>query len=117
MSFTSCGSVHHPRFFNGVGTGVFSTSLYFICFLRLILCPVLSILFLLVSRAIYVHPEAHIILEVVVLAGASSSASTVTQMVQVFGENAKYASIINVMSVILCIFTMPMITFLYEIMI
>ena len=87
---------------------------YFICFLRLILCPVLSILFLLVSRAIYVHPEAHIILEVVVLAGASSSASTVTQMVQVFGENAKYASIINVMSVIFCVITMPVVTFVYE---
>ena len=90
---------------------------YFICFLRLIVCPALSILFLLISRPFYIHPEAHIILEVVLLAGASSSASTVTQMVQVFGGDAKYASIINVMSVILCIFTMPMITFLYEIMI
>ena len=90
---------------------------YFICFLRLVVCPVLSILFLFVSRAFYIHPESHIILEVVLLAGASSSASTVTQMVQVFGGDAKYASIINVMSVILCVITMPMITFLYEMMI
>lgn len=87
---------------------------YFICFLRLIVCPVLSVLFILCSGLGQYHPDAHTIMEVLLLAGASSSAATVTQIVQVFGEDSQYASIINVMSVVLCVVTMPMITFLFE---
>ena len=89
---------------------------YFICFLRLIVCPLLSIAFILCSGLGYHHPDAHTIMEVLLLAGASSSAATVTQIVQVFGEDSQYASIINVMSVVLCVITMPVITFIFEMM-
>lgn len=87
---------------------------YFICFLRLIVCPVLSILFIVFSSLGKYHPDAHTIMEVLLLAGASSSAATVTQIVQVFGEDSRYASIINVMTVILCVVTMPLMVLLYE---
>lgn len=91
-----------------------SKRVYFICFIRLILCPVLSILFIVFSGLGNYHPEAHTIMEVLLLAGSSSSAATVTQIVQVFGEDSRYASIINVMSVILCVVTMPLMVLIYE---
>ncbi len=87
---------------------------YFICFLRLVVCPLLSMAFILLCGLERYHPDAHTIMEVLLLAGASSSAATVTQIVQVFGEDSRYASIINVMSVIFCVITMPLMVFLYE---
>lgn len=89
---------------------------YFICFIRLIVCPLLSLLFALFCGLGKYHPDAHTILEVLLLAGASSAAATITQMAQVFGEDSQYASIINVMSVLLCLVTMPILTFLFEVL-
>lgn len=87
---------------------------YFICFFRLIVLPVITILLFKVSGAAGLLPQAETILLIVLLAGASSVAATVTQMAQVFGGDAKYASVINVMSVIFCVITMPLMTFLYN---
>ncbi|HCL4448472.1 TPA: AEC family transporter, partial [Clostridium botulinum] len=49
------------------------------------------------------------------LATITPSASTVAQMAQIYGENAEYASIINVGTTIVCIVTMPIIVWLYQI--
>lgn len=87
---------------------------YLICFFRLIVCPVVTILLIRILGVAALHPDAHQILLIVVLAGSSSVASTITQMAQVFGGDAKYASVINVMSVILCVITMPLMVLLYE---
>lgn len=88
--------------------------IYLICFLRLIVCPVVSILLIKVLGLGAMHPDAHQILLIVVLAGASCVAATITQMAQVFGGDAEYASVINVMSVIFCVITMPLMVLVYE---
>ena len=42
------------------------------------------------------------------------SASTVTQMAQVYDNDADYANMINVFTVLVCIATMPLMVMAYE---
>ena len=54
------------------------------------------------------------ILLIVFLAIIAPAASTVTQMSQVYGNDSKYASAINVMTTLLSIVTMPLMVLLYQ---
>ncbi|WP_243158595.1 hypothetical protein ACFLKA_11635 [Clostridium caseinilyticum] len=44
----------------------------------------------------------------------TSSASTVTQMAQIYEKNTEYASVINVVTTIVCILTTPIMVWLYQ---
>ena len=59
-------------------------------------------------------PEGRTILLVTLLAICTPSASTLTQMAQVYGKDADYASAINVVTTLLCIVTMPLMVALYQ---
>ena len=48
------------------------------------------------------------------LAASAPAASNVTQMAQVYGHEGDYASAINVITTLLCIGTMPLMVFLYQ---
>ena len=87
---------------------------YLICFIRLVLFPVITILIFALSGAERLHPDAEYILMVVLLATSAPVAVMVTQLAQIHGRDARYASVINVMSVIFCIVTMPLMVLLYE---
>ena len=87
---------------------------YLICFMRLVLFPVITILIFALSGAERLHPDAEYILMVVLLATSAPVAVMVTQLAQIHGRDARYASVINVMSVISCIVTMPLMVLLYE---
>ena len=56
------------------------------------------------------------LLLIVFLAVITPSASTITQMCQVYGNDSKYASAINVMTTLLSIITMPLMVLLYQTM-
>ncbi len=87
---------------------------YLICFFRLILYPLLGVAgFGLLGRA-GIHSDAEYILMIVLLATAAPAAAMVTQLAQLYDKDVKYASVINVMSVIFCIITMPVLVMLYE---
>ena len=47
----------------------------------------------------------------------SSGGSMITQLAQIYGKDSRYASVINVMSVIFCIITMPVMVLSYEMLI
>ena len=51
---------------------------------------------------------------IVLLATAAPAAAMITQLAQLYNKDVKYASVINVMSVIFCIVTMPVMVMLYE---
>ena len=87
---------------------------YFVSFLRLIVIPVISLLLLKVSGLVNGHPDGKKLLLIVFLAVITPSASTVTQMCQVYGNDSKYASAINVMTTLLSIVTMPLMVLLYQ---
>ena len=87
---------------------------YVVTFLRLLFVPVLALIILKISGLVTWHPQGEKILLVTFLAVITPSASTITQMCQVYGGNSKYSSAINVMTTLLAIATMPIMVLLYQ---
>lgn len=87
---------------------------YFVCFIRLLAYPsVIVVIFSVIAR-MALHRDAKDILLVVFLASSAPAAAMVTQLAQIHNQDSKYASVINVMSIIFCIVTMPLMVMLYE---
>ncbi len=83
--------------------------------LRLVIYPFIGVAFLKFSGITGLVPEGATILMITLLAMTTPSASTVTQMAQVYGKDADYASAINVVTTLCCILTMPLMVTLYQI--
>lgn len=87
---------------------------YLISLFRLIIFPaVTAVLFAFVVR-LGIHSDAKEILLISLLAASAPAAVMVIQLLQIHDKDAGYASVINVMSVIFCIVTMPLMVLLYE---
>ncbi len=87
--------------------------IYFIAFVRLILCPLIMLAVIYFSKAYRLLPDAATILFITFLATCAPPAVNITQIAQVYGKDAPYASSINVLSICLCLFTTPLLTGLY----
>ena len=88
--------------------------LWWITLLRLVGIPLIGIVLLKYCSLAALVPEGRTILLVTLLAICTPSASTLTQMAQVYGKDADYASAINVVTTLLCIVTMPLMVALYQ---
>lgn len=88
--------------------------IYLITFLKMIVCPAVIILLLKFRGMTTLLPNGKMILMISLLATITPSASTITQMAQIYGKNAEYASVINVVTTIICIATMPIMIWLYQ---
>ena len=89
---------------------------YFVCLIRLLIYPaVVAVIFAVIAK-MGIHKEAKDILLVVFLAASAPAAAMVTQLAQIYNQDSKYASVINVMSIIFCIVTEPLMVLLYEIL-
>ena len=84
-------------------------------FLRLIALPLVILVIFKYSGMAGLSPSGQSVLLISLLAACAPSASTVTQLAQVYaGDRAgEYAGAINVLSTLLCIATMPLIVWLY----
>ena len=81
--------------------------------LRLIILPMLMLpLFILICR-IGGMADSHMIMMIVFLGASSAGASTVVQMARLYDHDAEYAGALNVMTTMLCIFTMPLMVGIY----
>lgn len=88
---------------------------YLICILRLIVYPLVMIVIFHLSGMMQLHPYAYEILMITILAAAAPAAATITQFAQLYNKHPGYTSLINVMSVVMCIVTMPLMIMIYEI--
>lgn len=88
--------------------------LWLMVVVRLIAYPLLNIVFLKYSGLTAMVPAGDTILMITLLATITPSASTITQMAQVYGKDADYASAINVATTLLCIVTMPLMVMIYQ---
>ena len=88
--------------------------IYLINFFRMILCPAIILLIIKYSGLANFSPDGKMILLISLLATITPSASAITQMSQIYGKNAEYASAINVVTTIVCIITMPIMVWLYQ---
>ena len=94
---------------------VFSRSRsWLVCLLRLIIMPLLTILLLWLTRVPFLMDKGAEILFVSFLAACAPVAVNVTQIADLYGEDSILAGSINIMSVILCIATMPLMTVIYQ---
>ncbi|OPJ64215.1 AEC family transporter [Clostridium oryzae] len=89
--------------------------IYIVVFLKMIVCPLIIMILLKYSGMMNLVSNGKMILLISLLAAAAPSASTVTQMAQIYGENGEYASIINAVTTIVCIITMPIMVWIYQV--
>lgn len=90
---------------------------YLICLLRLIVFPLIAVVAFAGLERSGIHPDAEYILMIVLIATSAPAAAMITQLAQIYGKDSRYASVINVMSVIFCIITMPVMVLIYEMLI
>ena len=90
---------------------------YFVTFLRMLLVPLISFILIKISHMAYLSADAPKIMLIVFLAVITPSASTVTQMCQVYGNDSQYASAINVITTIFAIITMPLMVLVFQMVI
>ena len=89
---------------------------YVVCLGRLLLCPLAVLLLLLALGLFRLHPQAREILTVVVLTAGAPAAVMVTQFAQLYRseQEAQFASSVNIMSTLLCLLTLPLISWVYQ---
>ena len=85
-----------------------------ICLIRLIAYPSMILLLYRFSPLKTMAEGGEMILLVSFLAAAAPTASSVTQLAQVYGGDSEYAGVINMVSTVLCIITMPLMVLLYQ---
>lgn len=88
---------------------------YFVSFFRLIIVPVIALFLIKCSQLSTFSSNGNKLMMIVFLAIITPSASTVTQMCQVYGNDSQYASAINVVTTLLSIVTMPLMVMLFQI--
>lgn len=92
-----------------------SKRVYFVTFLRLIVVPAIALVLIKFSYLASLSSNGPKIMLIVFLAIITPSASTVTQMCQVYGNDSQYASATNVVTTLLAIITMPLMVMLFQI--
>ena len=89
---------------------------WFVCVLRLIAYPMVFIVLVWLTRITKLIPMSRDVLVVTILAAAAPIGVAVAQMAALGGVDARKAGAINVMSVLLCIITMPLMILIYQLM-
>ncbi len=91
-----------------------SKRIYLVALMRMIIYPAVILVFFKLTSATSFVDNGYTILLISFLATMTPSASTVTQMAQVYDNDADYANSINVFTVLVCIATMPLMVMAYE---
>ena len=87
---------------------------WFITAMRLLIIPLMVLGFLAVMLRFVTLSNEKTILMITMLQACAPAAAYVTQLSQLYGGDEQYASAINVVSTLMCMFTMPLIIALYE---
>lgn len=89
---------------------------WLICLGRLVVYPLVTMLVLRVCGVLNIHANAGRILLIVVLTAGAPAAVMVTQFAQMYRsvEETEFASVVNILSTVLCLGTMPCIAYLYQ---
>lgn len=89
---------------------------YLIALMRLVVFPLIVVLFFKCSGLTHVIADANQILLITTLAACAPPAAMITQFAQLYNKHPGYASIMNVMGVIFSIITMPLIIMIYQLL-
>lgn len=88
--------------------------IFMIIAIRMVAFPLLAILILkLLFSQVHIANQSKILL-ISLLAMAAPSGATIPQMAQIYGGDADYAGMINVVTTLCCIVTMPIMIYIYQ---
>ncbi len=87
--------------------------IWLITFLKMVALPGLVILIMKFSGLANLSPDGQTILYISLMATMTPSATTVTQMAQLYDKEVSYATAINTITTLTCLVTMPLLTMLY----
>ena len=90
---------------------------YLTTFLKMLVTPAIILLMLWASHLAGLVPEGRTILMISYMAAITPPAATITQMALLHRNRPDHASAINAMSTILCVGTMPLMIWLFELLI
>ncbi|MBR7058620.1 MAG: AEC family transporter, partial [Stomatobaculum sp.] len=88
--------------------------IWIIAFLKMILIPGTVILAMKLSGIAALAPDGRTVLFISLLACMTPTATSVTQMAQLYNSEPGYATAINTVTTMMCLVTMPLMTLLYE---
>ncbi|SEK34411.1 hypothetical protein SAMN02910377_00667 [Pseudobutyrivibrio ruminis] len=83
--------------------------------LRLIICPLVILLIMSLLPVESFVPGGDTVMLISFLAACAPCAATINQFAILYSKNAEYASAINILSTLLCILTMPIMVYLFQI--
>lgn len=83
--------------------------------MRLIICPLVILLIMSLLPAESFVSGGDTVMLVSFLAACAPCAATINQFAILYSKNAEYASAINILSTLLCILTMPIMVYLFQI--
>lgn len=83
--------------------------------MRLIICPLVILLIMSMFPVESFVPGGDTVMLVSFLAACAPCAATINQFAILYSKNAEYASAINILSTLLCILTMPIMVYLFQI--
>lgn len=87
---------------------------YLIEFLRLVFFPMILAAIARISMVFVHHPDIRNIYVIVLMAASAPPAAMVTQLAQIYDKDSRYGSILNLMGVVFCIMTMPMVILFFN---
>ena len=87
--------------------------IYLVAFLKLIALPALILILMRLCRLSGLVANGDKIVYILFLAVIAPTGALVTQITQLYNQDAEYASAINVVTTLLCIVTMPLMTWVY----
>lgn len=82
--------------------------------LRLLVYPLCAILFFKLSGVASTIYQGEMIMLILLMATATPSGTTIVRIVQLYGKGDEYASVINVLTTIACLVTMPLVVAIYQ---
>jgi len=92
-----------------------SKRLYLTSAMRLIVCPLLSLVIIWLARIFITIPNTEEILLISFLATMTPSSATVMQLAQIHDTEVEYSVAINIMTTLVACATMPLLVILYQI--
>ena len=90
---------------------------YVICFGRLVVYPLIIIVAFYLLHLSSLSNEAAQVLLITILATSAPAAANIIQIAQIYNQDSKYASSLNVISVLFSIITMPLMVYIYQLVV
>lgn len=89
--------------------------IYLVTFIKMVAYPLLVLFLMKMSRVGSLVADGDTILLISLLAAIGPTAAAITQMAQVYGRDPEYASAIYFVTTLMCIVTMPVVIWMYQV--